>query len=77
MTAPDAGGSQPPTSFWALERDEFGRPVVVRHRHADKLVAGYVGKGSDGVEYARCAECGAQEPLAAITEGTTNGGSIR
>lgn len=76
MTAPDAE-TQPPTSFWAQERDEFGRPAVVRHRHADKFVTGYVGTDARGVEYARCAECGAQELLAEISEGAGHDGAIR
>ena len=73
--APGAG-SQPPTSFWALERDEFGRVAVVRHRHADKFVTGYIGKDSSGADYGRCGGCGAQELLSAISEGDGNERSI-
>lgn len=58
--------TSPPTSFWSLERDDFGRVSVVRHRHPDKFVTGYIGKDTDGREYARCAECGAQELLEVI-----------
>ena len=59
----------PPTGYWSLERDEFGRPSVVRHRHAEDMVAGYIRTDPDGQQYARCQECGAMESLESIEAG--------
>jgi hypothetical protein len=54
-----------------VDHDDFGRPSVVRHRHADRLVTGYVGKDATGRQIARCQECGEQQLISAIEEPAT------
>ena len=56
----------PHGGYWTLERDEFGRPSVVRHRHAEGMVSGYIRTDPDGQQYARCQECSAMESIESI-----------
>jgi hypothetical protein len=78
MARPDERTASLASGTWTLDRDEFGQPFLVRHRHADALLTGYISREADGIEYGRCASCQAKERLADIAwlaEGGTGGGS--
>jgi hypothetical protein len=67
--------ASPPTGYWAIERDDFGKPVVVRHRHAEQMVTGYIRTDTNGQRYAQCQECGAGELLEKIEAAEAGGQS--